>query len=114
MSNEELVDMIKECIELTAEVDVKTALLKEKKDQLRTFMIDSGIMIYGGIEIRRVFKFQAEECRLEHKELALYWEERKRIDHVLTAKSKKILMKEHPVIYKKYVEEKTAQIRGLR
>ena len=114
MSNEELVNMIKECIELTAELDAKDIVLKEKKDQLRTFMIDSGIMNYGGIEIRRVFKFDAETLRLEHEEFANYFEVRERIDHVLNAKSKKIFMNEHPEIYKKYVSESTAQIRGLR
>ena len=95
--------------------------LKYLKDQLRTFMIDSGIKEYDGVEIRRAFSsFDIELLRLEKSELFERYctrEERKIItmENSISKKMLKLLREEHPELWNDsdYRKEGTARLYGL-
>ena len=90
--------------------------LKEIKERVRIFMIDSGIDKYDKVEIRRVFSFNVEFFRLKEPELFEMYASREEVTYfknTMTKANKDKLKKQRPEIYKEYIEEKTAQLRGL-
>ena len=90
--------------------------LKAIKEDLRIFMIDSGIKKHAGVEIRRGFSFDREAMRLEHPKIAEAYfviEEIITVNHNLTKKNQEKIREQHPDIYRKYISEKTPAVYGL-
>lgn len=113
-------DKIKSMIEVIREIKEKANFysnqLRSLKKDLRIFMIDSGIDEYDDIEIRRAFSFDVELFRLEQPKLFEVYAVREEVTsfrNKMTKANKDKLQKDHPEIYKEYIEEKTAQLRGL-
>ena len=122
MSEEkELKDLIIRCRSMKKEVGRQTSILKEMKEELRTFLIDSGIKKYDGVEIRRSFSsFDIELLRLEKPNLFERYctrEERKIItmENLISKKMIKLLKEEHPELWNDtdYRKEGTARLYGL-
>lgn len=119
--NETLDVLIQKCRALKAEVDTKTSTLKNLKEELRTFMIDSGLNEYDGVEIRRSFSaFDLELLRLEKPGLFDRYAGREEhtivtFENVITKEKLKLLQKEHPELWNDsdYRKELTARLYGL-
>ena len=117
----ELKDLINRCRSMKAEVGRQTSILKEMKEELRTFLIDSGVSKYDGVELRRSFSsFDIELLRLEKAELFERYctrEERKIItmENSISKKMLKLLREEHPELWNDtdYRKEGTARLYGL-
>ena len=123
MSNEEdqLKEMIKQVRQQKAVTDANTEGLKDLKDKLRVFMVDSGIKNYDGLEIRRSFSsFDIELLRLEKPKLFEKYCTREELkivtfENSIDKKMLKLLSEEHPELWTDpdYREEKTARLYGL-
>ncbi len=116
MSENELKVMIDECRRLKVEVGEKSKNLRKLKEELRIFLIDSGLKNYDGVEVRRAFSWDTELFRIENPKLAdiyILREERMVVDNILTSKNKKKIKENHPDIYRQYLEEGTARLYGL-
>ena len=116
MSENELKNLIEMARELKKQVGQKNEELKLIKEELRTFLIDSGIKEYDGVEVRRVIFFDAELFRLENPEIgdALYKKtETVTVDWKLSKKNKEIIKEKYTDKYKSCLEERTARLYGL-
>lgn len=115
----ELIGLIAE-VRARKAVAVKTAgNLKESKEQLRIFMVDSGIKEYDGVEIRRSISFDLELLRLEHSDLfEKYCEREEKTVFKNSWKNKKmkgLFMRDNIEISRDpdYRSEKTPAVYGL-
>ena len=109
-------DLIFIARELKKEVKIKSGALNKIKEELRIFLVDSGIKKYNGVEIRRVISFDAELFRLENPKVgeALYKKtETITVDWKLSKKNKDIIKTKYPDKYKSCLEEQTARLYGL-
>lgn len=118
---DELKTMIEECRALKAEVGTKNKTLKKMKEDLRVFMIDSGIKTFAGVEIRRSFSsLDLELLRLEEPDIFgkyCKYEERTIVtfDSTITKKNLEKIKEKHPTIWNDpdYRKEMTARLYGL-
>lgn len=115
----ELIGLIAE-VRARKAVSVKTAWnLKESKEQLRIFMVDSGIKEYDGVEIRRSIVFDLELLRLEHSDLFEKYCEREEKTVFKNSwrnkKMKDLFMRDNPTLSRDadYRSEKTPAVYGL-
>lgn len=111
--SENLHELIKKCRELKAEVGIKNIKLDELKEKLREIMIDSGLIEYDGIEIRRSFSLDIGWLKMKHPELAKKFVKEETITTIKDVIDKKALKKHAPEIYKECLAEGTARLYGL-
>lgn len=119
--SEELKNLIEKCRVVKEMVNSKNSELKELKEQIRVFMIDSGIDKCEGVEVRRSFSsFDLELLRLENPELFERYATREKqvittFDNKITKEKLKLLQKEHPELWNDpdYRKELTARLYGL-
>lgn len=116
----ELEDMINMIRELKKTNRLSTLNLKIAKEELRTYMIDSGIKEYDGVEIRRTFSWDMGIFRKDYPELYKEYvvEEVKTVTQTITdvkfpKKMKDKFKEEQTDAYREIIVENTAQIRGL-
>lgn len=112
MSNE-LKELIEKCRVLKKEVGVKGKELAKLKEDLRTFMIDSGLKEYDGIEIRRSFSFDIGWLKVTYPKLAQQFVKEESITTIRDVVDKKGLQKHAPEEYKECLAEGTARLYGL-
>ena len=119
--SKELKDLISECRAAKTEMGEISKTLKYLKNQLRTFMIDSGIKEFDGVEIRRAFSsFDIELLRLEQPKLFERYCTREEklittINNIISKKNMEKIRVEHPELWNDidYREEGTARLYGL-
>ena len=117
----ELKELIAKCRTLKAEVGIKNSELKRLKEELRVFMIDSGLNKFDGVEIRRSFStFDLELLRLERADLFERYAKREEhtiitFENSITKEKLKLLQKEHPDLWNDpdYRKERTPGLYGL-
>lgn len=112
----ELEDLIVECRKAKVRADHHNEQLRDLKQKLRVFMIDSGIKECNGVEIRRGFSFDIGMFKLEFPELAkIYVKEvtTTTTKDVLAKKDQVIIKAKHPKAYNECIAENTPQVRGL-
>lgn len=83
------------------------------KEELRTFLIDSGIKEFDGVEIRRAFSFDAGWFKIKHPGLADKFLKEETIITIRDIVDKKGLKKHAPEIYQDCLAEGTARLYGL-
>ena len=96
--------------------DASNKELRELKEKIRVFMIDSGIKECDGVEIRRGFSFDIGMFKLEFPDLAkIYVKEvsTTTTKDVLSKKDKNIIKEKHVKAYNECIIENTPQVRGL-
>lgn len=117
----DLKELIDKCRELKQTVGIKSQELSALKDELRVFMMDSGISEYDGVKIKRSFTaFDLELLRLEKPELFERYATREEhtivtFENVISKEKLKLLQKEHPELWNDsdYRKERTASVYGL-
>jgi len=109
----ELKELISKCRALKAEVGIKNSELKELKEELRVFMIDSGLNKFDGVEIRRAFSFDNGWLKLKYPDLAVKFIKEETITTIRDVVDKKGLQKHAPEEYKACLAEGTARLYGL-
>lgn len=124
MSELKLKMLIFKAREMKEKATVINGDLKKIKEELRTFLIDSGIKKYEGVELRRSFsKFDLELLRLEHSVLFELFCEREKItipakitfNNTISKKNLEKLRDKHPELWNDvdYRKEGTARLYGL-
>ena len=116
----ELEDLIEKARSLKINADKSNKELKAIKEELRIFMIDSGIKEYQGVEIRRSFSFDVGALKMDYPKLYSKYviEEEKTItkttiDIKFPKKNKDKLREEHREAFIDCNVENTPQVRGL-
>jgi hypothetical protein len=120
----ELKKLITKARTLKSLVSKNTDILKKVKEELRIFMVDSGIKEFDGVVIRRSFsKFDLELLRLENpKVFEKYCIREEHIipahteyENTITKKNLDKLKETYPTIWNDpdYREELTARVYGL-
>jgi len=109
----ELEELIQKCRVLKKEVKVKDTELKKLKEELRTFLIDSGIKEFDGVEIRRSFSFDAGWFKITYPNLADKFIKEETITTVRDVVDKKGIQKHCPEEYRDCLAEGTARLYGL-
>jgi hypothetical protein len=115
---DELNVLIEKCRNAKKKADKINDEFAVLKEDLRTFMIDSGIKEHAGVQIVRGFSFDLGLFKMDHPKIYKLFVE----EHVETvtktktkfsAKNKEKLRNEHTEIYRDIVVENTPQVRGL-
>ena len=109
----ELKELINKCRALKVVVGVKSAELKGLKEELRTFMIDSGIKDFDGVELRRAFSFDHGWFKMEYPELAKKFIRQETVTTTRDVVDKKGIEKNAPEAYRACLAEGTARLYGL-
>jgi len=109
----EITDLIEQCRVLKKEINKKNKKLNTLKEDIREFMIDSGIKEIEGVEIRRSFTFDQPLFLHEQKEIAADFKTEETITTINIKFDKKGLEKTHPELYRKYLIENTPRLYGI-
>jgi len=113
---DELQVLIEKCRLAKRKSDGASENLKILKEDLRIFMIDSGIEKHAGVEIRRTFSFSIPLLQSKFPDMAKRYVEiitTTSTTEKLSAKNKKLIKEEHPEVYREIIAENTPQVRGL-
>jgi len=111
--SEELKELVSQCRALKVIVEIKNDELKGLKEELRTFMIDSGIKEFDGVEIRRAFSFDAGWFKITYPNIAEKFIKEETIKTVRDVVDKKGIKKHYPEEYQVCLAEGTARLYGL-
>jgi len=113
---QKLIDSLRAAKKAKEDVDKS---YKKLQDDVRTFLIDSGLKEFDGVEIQRVMSFDYELLHLEHPDLfERYIDRYEKMaykDSWKSEKLKKEFQEKYPDIWndKDYRTEKTARLKGV-